>query len=211
MALRMTLAPPHHPLSSLPPLQPTPLPSLHCSPTCRFSCPWTTPPCTSLSPLTWGCPCAAWRSSTNQPAPPSLLLLTPTGHSDLCDNNPRLSVQTPHSPLLSRSAMPRPSASCGTSCARQVGLQSLFLSPSRPFIKPSNVLPSRLVTKAVYTPPGFFFPPVFYVSVQKKCLHLHVLSVSVSTSCLVHFLAAMLLCLGSVTNTVNGNARMEAK
>lgn len=36
-----------------------------CSQMCRYSCPWTTPPCTSLSLLTWGCPCVAWRFSTN--------------------------------------------------------------------------------------------------------------------------------------------------
>lgn len=73
--LRMTLAPlppPPLPLLSLLPTSP------HCSPTCRFSCPWTTPPCTSLSPLTWGCPCAAWRSSTNQPTPSSSSSSSPT-------------------------------------------------------------------------------------------------------------------------------------
>lgn len=49
VSLRMTLA------HSSPP----------CSQMCRYSCPWTTPPCTSLSLLTWGCPCVAWRFSTN--------------------------------------------------------------------------------------------------------------------------------------------------
>lgn len=36
-----------------------------CSQMCPYSCRWMTPPCTSLSLLTWGCPCAAWRFSTN--------------------------------------------------------------------------------------------------------------------------------------------------
>lgn len=49
VSLRMTLAP------SSPP----------CSQMCRYSCHWMTLPCTSLSLLTWGCPCVAWRFSTN--------------------------------------------------------------------------------------------------------------------------------------------------
>lgn len=36
-----------------------------CSQMCRYSCPWTTPPCTSLSLLIWGCLCVDWRFSTN--------------------------------------------------------------------------------------------------------------------------------------------------
>lgn len=33
---------------------------------CPYSCPWTTPACANLCLLTWwGCPCVAWRFSTN--------------------------------------------------------------------------------------------------------------------------------------------------
>lgn len=183
----------------------TPLPSLHCSPTCRFSCPWTTPPCTSLSPLTWGCPCAAWRSSTNQPTPlppPHPLhygLYQPLQQQSTPLGSPPPPPLRPS--LLSRPSVPRPSASCGTSCAWQVGLQSLFLSPSRPFIQPPtptstpfNALPPRLVTKAVYTPPRFF---LFVCLFKKKWLHLHVFSSPCLSPLPVRFIsfAEMLLCL----------------
>jgi len=36
-----------------------------CSQMCRYSCLWTTLPCTILSLLTWGCLCVDWRFSTN--------------------------------------------------------------------------------------------------------------------------------------------------
>lgn len=49
VSLRMTLAPYSAP----------------CSQTCPYFCRLTTLPCTSLSPLTWECPCEAWRFSTN--------------------------------------------------------------------------------------------------------------------------------------------------
>ena len=132
-SLRMTLA------HSSPP----------CSQMCRYSCPWTTPPCTSLSLLTWGCPCAAWRFSTNhwplqRPAswPPQQLF-------------------HPNHYYFLFPTVPRPSTSCGTSCVWQVGVQTLVsLSPLRP---PSSLhhdphphtSPARLVRRQCI--PAFFF------------------------------------------------------
>lgn len=121
-----------------------------CSQMCRYSCPWTTPPCTSLSLLTWGCLCAAWRFSTNhwplqRPAswPPQQLF-------------------HPNHYYFLFPTVPRPSTSCGTSCVWQVGVQTLVsLSLLRPpsslhHDPPPHTHFSRpACEKAVY--PCFFF------------------------------------------------------
>lgn len=128
-----------------------------CSQMCRYSCPWTTPPCTSLSLLTWGCPCAAWRFSTNhwplqRPAswPPQQLF-------------------HPNHYYFLFPTVPRPSTSCGTSCVWQVGVQtlvslSLLRPPSSLHHDPphTHTSPARLVRRQCI--PAFFsvflFQPV---------------------------------------------------
>lgn len=71
-----------------------------CSQMCRYSCPWTTPPCTSLSLLTWGCPCVAWRFSTNHWPLTSATsrLLIPSPNSSL--NPTTTTFSTPPCPAL---------------------------------------------------------------------------------------------------------------
>lgn len=130
-----------------------------CSQMCRFSCPWTTPPCTSLSPLTWGCPCVAWRFSTN--------------HWPLTSTTSRLLIPPARPPLPNSSlkpnhhhhyflfpTVPRPSTSCGTSCAWQVGVQTLFLC-SDPLSPPFFILPYTLST--------FSLPGLREGSVSRLC------------------------------------------
>lgn len=140
-----------------------------CSQMCRFSCPWTTPPCTSLSPLTWGCPCVAWRFSTN--------------HWPLTSTTSRLLIPPARPPLPTSSlkpnrhhyflfpTVPRPSTSCGTSCAWQVGVQTLFLCSDPPYSL--SILPYTLST---FSLPRLVrrqcIPPLF----SNECLHLHVFS-----------------------------------
>lgn len=136
-----------------------------CSQMCRYSCPWTTPPCTSLSLLTWGCPCAAWRFSTNhwplqRPAswPPQQLF-------------------HPNHYYFLFPTVPRPSTSCGTSCVWQVGVQTLVsLSLLRPPSSLHHDLPPPTHT---LLPPGLWEGSVsllfFLFFSFNKCLHLHVL------------------------------------
>lgn len=132
-----------------------------CSQMCRFSCPWTTPPCTSLSPLTWGCPCAAWRYSTNHWPLTSTTsrLLIPPARPPL----PTSSLKPNHHHYFLFPTVPRPSTSCGSSCAWQVGVQTLFLCSDSPppfssFHTPSPPSPSPACEKAVY--PAFVFKRV---------------------------------------------------
>lgn len=125
-----------------------------CSQMFRFSCHWTTQPCTRLSLLTWGCQCAAWRFSTN------LYNNTPLGSpQQLFDPNHHYFL-FPTVPCLS--------TSCGTSCVWQVGVQTVvslsLLRPHHPSITP--------------LPPGLWEGSVsllfFSLSFFNKCLHLHV-------------------------------------
>lgn len=125
-----------------------------CSQMCRYSCHWMTPPCTSLSLLTWGCPCVAWRFSTNH------WPLTSTTSRLL---TPPSTTLWPPKPLLLPLPHRAPSTSCGTSCVWQVGVQTLFLC-SDPFIPPSvhhtGPFPFSLPAceKAVYAP----CPPLYF-------------------------------------------------
>lgn len=118
-----------------------------CSQMCRYSCPWTTPPCTSLSLLTWGCPCVDWRFSTNHwplqplafwPLPPTTLLYPPS--------------TTSSSPTFPAPPLPV----CG-----RLEHDSLSASSSH-----HNCLPSPfwLVRRQ----------RISFCSLFKKCLHLHV-------------------------------------
>lgn len=130
VSLRMTLA------HSSPP----------CSQMCRYSCPWTTPPCTSLSLLTWGCPCVAWRFSTNH------WPLTSTTSRLLIPLSQQLFEPNHHYFLFP--TVPRPSTSCGTSCVWQVGVQTLvslsLLRPLHPSITTPPTFSLLACEKAVY-------------------------------------------------------------
>lgn len=116
-----------------------------CSQMCRYSCLWTTPPCTSLSLLTWGCPCVAWRFSTNH---------WPLQHPA---SWPPQQLFDPNHYYFLFPTVPRPSTSCGTSCVWQVGVQTLVsLSLLRPLHCSITPLPLPLACeKAVY--PSFNF------------------------------------------------------
>ena len=146
-------------------LLPVPLPP--CSQTCRYSCPWTTPPCTSLSLLTWGCPCAAWRFSTNL----WTSLQHPASWPPPLHNNSLIPTATTSSSLT----VPCPSTSCGTSCVWQVGV--LFLC-SDPFIPSSLHLPALACEKAVYP---------FFIFLFHKFPHLHVFYIFVFLVCPVFY------------------------
>lgn len=145
-----------------------------CSQMCRYSCPWTTPPCTSLSLLTWGCPCVAWRFSTNH------WPLTSTHPASW----PPQQLFDPHLYYFLFPTVPRPSTSCGTFCVWQVGVQTLVsLSLLRP-LHPSITTPSPLL------PPG-----LWEGSVSPLCFNL-----STSASICMFFFMFVFLVLSSIFN-----------
>lgn len=144
VSLRMTLA------HSSPP----------CSQMCRYSCLWTTPPCTSLSLLTWGCPCVAWRFSTNH---------WPLQHPA---SWPPQQLFDPNHYYFLFPTVPCPSTSCGTSCVWQVGVQTLvslsLLRPLHPSIMPLPLPPA--CEKAVYPSFTFSLSTSAFICMDFSCL-----------------------------------------
>lgn len=120
-----------------------------CSQMCRYSCPWTTLPCTSLSLLTWGCPCVDWRFSTNHW--PLQLLAFWSLPQQLFYTQLRL--------------LPLPQHSLPFHFLCVAGW-STILFPLRPCILPSWLPPFSILAceKAAF----------LFLFTFKKCLHLHV-------------------------------------
>lgn len=125
VSLRMTLA------HSSPP----------CSQMCRYSCLWMTPPCTSLSLLTWGCPCVAWRFSTN---------LWPLQH--LAYWPPSQQLFDPKHYYFLFPTVSRHTTSCGTSCVWQVGVQALVSLSLLRHLHPPPPSPTWLVRRQCMPP-----------------------------------------------------------
>lgn len=115
-----------------------------CSQMCRYSCPWTTLPCTSLSLLTWGCPCVAWRFSTNHwllTSTTSLFLILPY-------NSLTPTTTTSSSPPCPAFPLPVALPVCGRLEYRLVSLSLLrIFHPSIMTLHPSFLLACE---KAVY-------------------------------------------------------------
>lgn len=144
-----------------------------CSQMCRYSCPWTTPPCTSLSLLIWGCLCVDWRFSTNHwPLQHLAFWLFPPQQQ--FDPNHYYFCYCYYYCYILFPTVHRPSTSCGSSCVWQVGVQysSFSFSAQTLFIPPSRNPPFSFAAceKAVY--PIFMFllkaPPCacFFLSVS---------------------------------------------
>lgn len=140
-----------------------------CSQTCRYSCHWTTPACASLSLLTWGCPCVAWRFSTNH------WPLSSTTSRLLTPNNLLTPTTTSSSPPCPSHFLWHFLCVAGWSSDSSFSFSAQTASSLHPSI-------SQEFTPSPCSPPGLWEGSVslpHFFSLNKYC-HLHVFSLFVS-------------------------------